>query len=250
MKLSASIPSEKNGFLNHTAEGFILPENKELYEFANEINRWMYGLYLNKDLNVNNEEKRYFLSFWGEMHKTYQSVVLLTQRGLEEDSFTLLRRLYEMLFKVVAISKDSNNIEKLKKNELYEFSKLNKKIEQNEPGTEIFMEKMVNFNKAIGGQRVTVADWAKMADMIDIYNYQYFILCDPSHAGYSSINSSTKKVTDEIRVLLVPKYEHYKLITTEAISIVFQLIDVLIVSLDLKVDKNEFENYKNKLNSF
>lgn len=250
MKLSASIPSEINGFLNSLAEGFILPENKELFEFANEINRWMYRLYLSKGLNINNEEKRYFLSFWGEMHKTYQSIVLLTQRGLEEDSFTLLRRLYEMLFKVVAISKDSKNIEKLKESELYEFYKLNRKLERNEPGTEIFKEKKVNFNETTGCQKVTVTEWAKMADMEDVYNYQYFILCESSHAGYSSINSSIKKTTDEIRALLIPKYEHYKLITTEAISIIFQLIDVLMVKLDLKVDKIELENYKNKLNSF
>lgn len=250
MKLSASIPSEENGFLNHLAEGFILPENKELFEFVNEINCWMYELYKSKELNVNNEEKRYFLLFWGEMHKTYQSIVLLAQRGLEEDSFTLLRRLYEMLFKVVAISKDSNNIEKLRQNELYEFSKLNRKLEKNEPGTEIFREKKVNFSKATGGKKVTVVEWAKMADMVDVYNYQYFILSDSSHAGYSSMNSSTKETADEIRILLTPKYEHYKLITTEAILIIFQLIDVLMVGLNLKVDKVELENYKNKLNSF
>lgn len=250
MKLELCIPFEENGFLSSDAKDFILPNCKELYEFAHKINCWIYKLYTNKELNINNEKKKYFLIFWVEMHKTYQSIIILTQRGLQEDAFTLLRRMYEMLFKVVAISKDSDNIYKIKQNELYEFSRLNKKLENNEPGTEIFKQKNINFKDALGGKKVSVADWAKMADMMDVYNCQYFILCDSSHVGYSSLNSSSKKNDEAIDVLSIPMFEHYNLIVTEAISIMFDLVEILIDKLKLKINKELFQNYKATLEKF
>ena len=249
MKLSACVPYEEGGFLNYLAENFILPQNKDLYEYAKEINCWIYELYLNKRLNVNNEVQKYFLLFWGEMHKTYQSIILLTQRGLEEDAFTLLRRLYEMLFKLLAISKDKANIERIKKDESYEYYKFNKKIKNNEPGMEIFKERNVNFDEAIG-EKTTVAEWAKLAEMTNVYNLEYAILCNSSHAGYSSINSSSKKNESEIMISLIPSYKNYNLIVTSAISIMFELTKLLNNELDLQIDKNIFSNYEGKLEKY
>lgn len=45
-------------------------------------------------------------------------------------------------------------------------------------------------------------------------------------------------------------FEHYNLIVTEAISIMFDLVEILIDKLKLKINKELFQNYKATLEKF
>lgn len=248
MKLSAYIPKEKGGFLNELGNKYIPEQYKRLYEYASDINELLYDLYQDKNMNICNEEKKYFFMLFGEMHKTYQSIIILSQRGLEEDALTLTRRLYEMLFKLVAIFNDKENIKQIKEDRLAEYNILQDKIEKNYPGMEILKNKGLNFRDGIEHKKISVYSWAKRAGMEDIYNCEYSILCSYSHASYDTINAGAYNEIDSIMLLYIPCYNNYEMIVSEAICIMVKITEVLIKKLNLAlIDEKHLNNIKEEL---
>ena len=179
----------------------------------------------------------------------YQSAIILANAGLKEDAFTMLRKLYEFLFKLQAIHKDSKNIEQIRIDRERKFDKLNEKIHNKEKGTEEFIKKNMSFDAVnIVGDSITAKEWAKRAEMIDIFNCEYYILSEYSHAGYDAINSSKGGDVSSIYLSFSRNYDSYKLIVTTAIDILLDAFDIMIEDGYIStITKEELENIKNKL---
>ena len=229
MKIGVTIPKEINGFLNDNDPNNQKIDN-ELWKFVIEINKFLYLLYRDDNLCINNEEKKYFFMIAAETHKTFQSILILSRKGLEEDAFTLLRRMYELLFKLRAIYNDVSNIQEIKNDAIYEYNEFYKKRQKNFPGMEGY--KLPYIDKEVK-RKNSIYNWAQKADSVDLYNWEYAILSQYTHASFEAINSSSIQYEQCINLEYIPSFNNSRLLLTEAAFIILESASILANKLDL-----------------
>lgn len=90
---------------------------KEWFSLAQKINCLIYDMYTNFDLKNNDTIGMYLLSSFSQVHKSFQACSILYSYGLEDNVCIIFRTMLESLFVASSIKKDSNNFNKLIKNQ-------------------------------------------------------------------------------------------------------------------------------------
>lgn len=108
----------KNGFLGIQRNMYM--SNKRLfisYKYAKRLNKLIYEMLKHDYFGINELDLSsiYIVTSFFRTHKTFQSFIILSEKGLKDDSLALLRIMFENLFKSAAIIKDYKNFEILLK---------------------------------------------------------------------------------------------------------------------------------------
>ena len=121
-------------------------------------------MYTNFDVKNNDTIGMYLLSSFSKVHKSFQACSILYSYGLEDDVCIIFRTMLESLFVASSIKKDSNNFNKLLKNQEIENT-----IETNYLiKTGVIKDKKiqnVNFD-----EKTTISNFAKLSAYKQMYH--------------------------------------------------------------------------------
>ena len=102
----------KNGFLGSEYDGYserIRNKYKDLFELAEEINRFCHTIYISLDGKVHFIHKEIIAStLYIKSMASYQSIIILIKRGLLKDAHIILRTMIENMYWLASISKYDN----------------------------------------------------------------------------------------------------------------------------------------------
>jgi len=101
------------GFLDDKIEPLVnatIKKYSNIFQLVFKINEFCYRCVSSITKNKISEDKLYVSTMLGEIHNSYQSSILLIQRGLANDAQILMRSIFEKAFKLVAVSKDEKNL--------------------------------------------------------------------------------------------------------------------------------------------
>lgn len=146
----------------------------------------------------------YVFTVFNQIHTTFQSGIILTERGLCSDALILLRTMYESLFKMKYVIKDDNNINdiinddyvrerntlnRIKKKKLFMFineEKLLKRLEE--------LNSLIESSKMLGTSKLV--DKLEMQEQYIYYKY----LCNYVHNNFSTILEKLKETEEGILI--------------------------------------------------
>lgn len=161
----------------------IREKHKSLYDQIFKINElFLKDIYNSFDKSMNNidDSEIYIQANIAEIHKSFQSTIILFERGLHNDAMIILRGIYEKTFVLKAIINNPENIKFL-------FGKTNnnaKTMHDNlENGRLPSYINLIYRIKEIYKKYKTkkIYEWAKKAGMEEEYCCQYAILSNYTH---------------------------------------------------------------------
>lgn len=157
-------------------------KHKSEYEIINEFNLFFYKLLDKVIKKGKTEQNLYILVSIVEMHKFYQSSIILFERGLYEAGNSLIRTMVDILIKIVEVIRHEDSVEKLKVNEYYEVQNMLNYIYVNklysfdsEKDLSEILEKVKEKTKSKENPRIKTKDLAennKMKDAYMIFKYK------------------------------------------------------------------------------
>lgn len=100
------------GFLSQQYQKHILEKNSDLsiIKLVYKINEEIYNLYENIEICSNDFKSLHCINLFSFIHKTFQSVIILAERRLENEAYSLLRNMLEEIFKMRDVYNDEENI--------------------------------------------------------------------------------------------------------------------------------------------
>lgn len=178
----------ENGFLTEQYKFLINREKYEQYlELSMKINTFAYKKYDYINVHNNNAKEVFITCSFAKIHKDYQSVILLSERGLIEQGKVMLRCLLEKLFVLVAIFKDDNNWVDWKNDQLYRKKKIMEAINRGDKGLENLKLDGFSEENFINAKSITIKEWSKRADMEEAYNMIYKLFSGNVHLSEEAI---------------------------------------------------------------
>ncbi|MBO6195196.1 MAG: hypothetical protein J6O56_02475 [Bacilli bacterium] len=124
----------KNGYIDDKMQLHVdnfRKNNKYIYNILNQINDLSYKIANSSIANSNDLKGVYILTKFHQIHLSYQSFIILYERGLYEDSKVILRSLYDKIIDIMFVAKNNENIYQVLFNEIKEKESLCKYIEDN-----------------------------------------------------------------------------------------------------------------------
>lgn len=167
----------KNGLLDKNIE--IIVDNirdkySKQYNLVFSINDLFLKIIDENIFNTFSSDREiYIYTTLFEIHSSFQSIILLLERGLLNNAEIILRSIYEKKFKLFAIIKDKNNY------------------------TKIVDEKYSN-------QKISTKKWAQDAGLIDDYK-KYSIF---SNAVHHNVNTITNLVENKANGIKISTYSY------------------------------------------
>lgn len=181
-------PLEENGFLGKDIRGWIdkfRAQFKEWFELADELNRHCHALMFKIDAHSGDMEEVLVATLYLRSMTTFQSVVLLAERGLTAQGKMLARCMFDSIFPLCAISNDRDHkyfvdyIEAdliSRKNFTKKYRKLTTAKEEHLRelnALESELKKEIENGKV---KELKTLDWAKRAGLEDWYHSAYSTL--------------------------------------------------------------------------
>jgi hypothetical protein len=191
---------ERQGFLSDEAQqlGRTLTKKDDiLWTEARAVNEFCQAFQY--ELNVHKHSLSETLSavMYARTLTTYQGVLVLLERGMEQQAKMLLRCAFESLFPLVAISRDANFADRiLVSEELERLKGLNKLIRywerSGDPEGEIEnARKLAGEIKTqlakVDGKKLSIVDTAEAAGLVDWYDTVYSLLSNTVHSSIRSL---------------------------------------------------------------
>lgn len=211
---------------------------KEWFSLVQKINCLIYDMYTNFDVKNNDTIGMYLLSSFSKVHKSFQACSILYSYGLEDDVCIIFRTMLESLFVASSIKKDSNNFNKLLKNQEIENT-----IETNYLiKTGVIKDKKiqnVNFD-----EKTTISNFAKLSDYKQMYNTAYSYLSSYVHIDLNALAKNfIFKKQKVYSICISPSADDLCFILTEAVGLMLAYIDIVKDYL-IKDYTNELNNLK------
>ena len=178
----------ENGFLTEQYKILINREKYEQYlELSMKINTIAYKMYDYINVHNNNAKEIFITCSFAKIHKDYQSVILLSERGLIEQGKVMLRCLLEKLFVLVAIFKDDKNLVDWNNDQSYRKKKIMEAIKRGDRGLENLKLDGFSEENFIDAKCITIKEWAKRADMEGHHSMIYKLFSGNVHLSGEAI---------------------------------------------------------------
>lgn len=113
----------EDGFLDLNMNSFSIEMRKKYekeYEVIKEYNSFIFELLNELTLKGYTQQNGYIMAALVEMHKFYQSAIILFERGLSEPANSLSRTMIDLLIKIVEVIRNPESVEELLLNTDYE----------------------------------------------------------------------------------------------------------------------------------
>jgi hypothetical protein len=194
---------EKVGFLSGDLEGFkrkvkdVFPSH---YEYLSSINRFSQGLQYRVEIHAHDLRELVSAILFARTLSTFQAFILISERGMIQQTKMLLRCMFESLFPLVAISKDKAFTKKFRDSDEYErkralnkyliFHKRNNPSDPMIPKVEKRISEIKEHIKKNQIKKVGVEDAARDAGLIDWYDTVYSLLSSTVHASVRSLEEA------------------------------------------------------------
>ena len=230
------MPFETNAFLGKQIEVIRnkhVNNNKEILTLLNEINR-EFNKILHNLKHTNHINKDYFIiGLLCKIIQSYNSVIILSNYGLESDSKVVLRTMMESTFNLRAIIYDEEYFNKYLQNGDKQTLSLINNINRNQ---EIFSGKILSCmsNKKTNELKeclsdfkvVHMSDLASLAKMKDVYLYTYNLLSLDTHGNAKAIANNYIISTEgkATKLNISPSYNNLDFIFSIAITLVLKVV--------------------------
>lgn len=125
----------KDGFLDLAMNEYIINHRKQYqkeYEVITNFNEYIFKIINMLLSNGSNKQNMFIIASVVEMHKFYQSVVLLLERGLPESANSLIRSMIDLLIKLIEVIRVPKAVDILLLNADYETKNILNYLYQNE----------------------------------------------------------------------------------------------------------------------
>ena len=250
----------KNGFLDNELNlevSKIRNENDNLYSSIEKINFLLYEIEKNfeKDNCINVE--LYVFTTFSQIHTSFQSYILLLERGLYDDSQIVLRSIYDKVFTILYVLDNKERISEIDQddvnkqislcnyildNELFEYmpkERLRKEIK------ELEKSRMIKEN----GKYIRIPDNRTISEILDLKELylHYKLLSQYTHNSIYVVEEKIIKTKKGVLINQNIKHGDFK---DEIAKIIFPLkyiIDPICDYLGLKKLKEDFEYEKEKI---
>jgi hypothetical protein len=194
------MPFDKYGFLGAQAEEISRNkrrEEKELFDFVDSLNK--FAQLLKYDFNIHNEDPQELIigALFIKAHQSFESVVILAERGLVADSKSILRVLLEAVFYLKAVCEDRNfTFDYIKGDDVERFKILNRVFKDN---SNVFSDELKAYASKERIEELRPQIWkrdespleiykvAKRAGMDDFYQLVYGTLSADIHTSVGSL---------------------------------------------------------------
>lgn len=222
---------EESDYSTHISNLFSLEFN-----FARQVNKECYELFKQLQLHSGDPIGRFMASSFNKIHKTFQSIIILSSRGLEEESKIMMRTMLDKLFISKAILNDKNNYEK------WVLSQDNKRrilinlIKEKAKGLEDI--KWEDYETEIDkGKNTSVREWAQLADMEADYNRYYRLFSGDVHISAALVDSDYGIDSDGKHMDIGPRYEDTGAIIITACKFMIEEMYIFAKKFDIRKDK-------------
>lgn len=252
---------DKVGFLSSAIDNFkdnIRSAYPKHYEIAHDVNEYAQQLQWEIEIPKNYVDNKLLLStdkllsaiLYSRTISTYQAFLLVSQRGMAQQSKMLLRCMFESLFPLVAIQKNKDYSQQLiAADELDRLKAFNKiishKNRHNPKDPEIpkikelaKQSKMKIETESL--KKIGVADCAEKAGLLDWYDTAYSLLSGTIHSSIRSLQEALVLDDKEDIVCLKNEPEVEELGTLYATAIEIIRFAVIAAGEIFEIDVNEF----------
>ena len=195
---------------------------KEWFALVQKINCLIYDMYTNFDVKNNDTIGMYLIDSFAKSHKSFQACSILYSYGLEDAVCIIFRTMLESLFVASSIKKDSNNFNKLLKNQEIENT-----IETNhlikDGVTKDKKIQSVNFD-----EKTSIYNFAKLSDYEEMYNTAYSYLSSYVHIDLNALAKNfIFKKQKVYSICISPSADDLCFILTEAVGLMLAYIDIV-----------------------
>lgn len=203
----------KNGLLDNNIDVIINKKRKEfdkLYQIIFELNDLFLQIINNNIINSFSYDKDiYIYTTLFEIHSSFQSIIILLERGLENNAEILLRSLFEKKFKLFAVIKNDIN---------YKLIIKEKNKEEN----------------------ISTRKWAKYANLLEDYK----IYSELSNSVHHNVNTITNLVENKNNIIKINTYsfDNFEKNITIAITNTIQCLIEVLRYKNIKILNKEIKN--------
>lgn len=214
---------DDNGFINDAdLEKHVRSEYRETLDAMLNLNRIMHEKYEKLEISSTDEIGVFLCAIFCEIHRSYETVIILLARGLSEQAIAIIRSMCERLFILSSVAKDAQNLELWHQHQNYESEELKKAIEKGYPGLEYYKQYIECTNKKTAktkSQKMSIYSWAKKAGMVERYNVEYRVQSGYTHYSISSYRDGTIKDGNQIiGIFAAPKFDDFSALAATAIQ--------------------------------
>lgn len=246
------ILNKENNQIGLDENGFF--ENEELtwnYNAFNtdnliddiELNQYLYSLYEKMDVRTKDMIGLFIAESFAKIHRDFQSIVILSVRGLQSQSKAILRTMLEKLLILVSVEKDPNNYNDWLRTQNYNRNKLIRAIKRGEiDGHDIDTAKLVEDPDA---KNITTDTWAKRAGMEWDYRVIYKLFNSYVHFSERSVSSDIEFENGEpVAIIICPDYSETDKILVLSKRYILIAATVLKNYFNLHDDERLFQKYQ------
>jgi hypothetical protein len=256
---------DDKGFLSEEMANWIdkhRGENAKYFNLCEDINKFSQKTMLSLEAHNKCLPEILLASLLVRAVSNFQGIILLIERGMKNESETLLRCLLEIEFAARAILKNPKFALDLVNNDLFDRKRClnactrSKDLKQEE--IQLARKKVGEIIRQIKRMKlkeITTRDMAKKADLIGLYDSAYRKLCGSIHAGVHSLEQylETNKSGEINRFLWGPDTVGIDIVLlTAAESILYILNDIFqVFSIAVPEEYNLFSSrFQTLWNSF
>lgn len=234
LKINDKIPSFRNQY-------------KKEYEVIFQVNKLYYKIMELLSKGGTNQKNMYITASVAQLHKLYQSCILLFERGLKDSAYILIRTIIELSIKIAEVLKNDNFIDEMLLDELYETKNILINIKENKLFDIVPKEKLneyieVNANEINGRKRKRISTYnlAKNNNMEKEY-LLYRFHCDYTHQSTFTISKIIKRTPKGYLLDINMQLKDFKHSIAWLLSISFIAYDLLFNKYLNNVElKNEY----------
>lgn len=222
------ISIDENGHLNtDDLSEVICRVYPREFKIMYEANRQIYQIIETIDVSRLDIIGTFLLSVFIQVHKLFQSAIILLSRGLEEPAKATLRVLLERLMIIAAVNNNPKNYKRWILSQEKERKRLIDNINNNKLGVGHLKEEIKNIDVQKELEGITFKKWAIEARMEERFYREYFYLS--GHVHYSKEAYKETEIVENgefIGLSIAPRYKEVRYL---AISVLEFVKDAVVV---------------------
>ena len=206
-------PMVENGFLGKEIRAVISDIRStysDLFNLCYDLNKLCHETLFKIDAHSEEAQELLIATLYLRIKSSFQAVVILSERGMIPQAKVVLRSILEALFTLCALSKkaelcdiymQADQIKKLK--QINKFRMLKSGLPEKAKESEI-LKLQQELKDDIEKRKIksfSAEQWAKEAELHDIYLSAYTVLCDPVHTSVKELEKYLVLDDDEIKEL-------------------------------------------------
>ncbi len=240
---------DDNGYLNlDDLNEVICRAYPREFEIMYEANRQILQIIEVIDASRTDRIGLFLLSVFIQIHKLFQSAIILLARGLEEQAKAILRILLERLMIIAAVNNNPQNYDRWILNQEKERKRLIDNVRNNKPGVGHLEDEIKDIEMPKECEGMTFKKWAMEAGMEERYYREYSYLSGHVHYSMEAYRETEIVENGEfIGLSMAPRYREVRYLAISAME--FLKDAVLIIGDYFKCDKaivNSIETLYNK----